>query len=216
MKKPALNNHPVHPLIRERWSPRAFSAVPAQEEVTNPETPSVPEAIPSWPTIIASLLEAARWAPSAMNEQPWRFLVGFSGDETWQGLFDNLTGWNQKWAQSAPVLILVIGKETYSSNGKPNDWSAYDAGQAAAHLTLEATSRGLFVHQMGGFRKPEVIGRFNLPQEYAPLSILAIGFYGDPSTLPEELQLREKAQRERKPLSELVFSESFGQPVNWL
>ena len=193
MKKSASNNHPINDLSRERWSPRAFSDQPVQTR------------------FIASLLEAARWAPSAVNEQPWRFIIGLKGDATWDHLYSTLIGWNQQWADHAPILLLVIGKERYSSNEKHNDWFAYDCGQAMAHLTLEATNLGLYSHQMGGFSPEKAVRLFAIPEDYKPLAVIAIGYYGDPEKLPEEMKKRETDPRERKELKELVFSGKFGE-----
>lgn len=193
MKKSANNDHPINQLSRERWSPRAFSDRPVETRHAS------------------SLLEAARWAPSASNEQPWRFIIGLKGDASWDNLFSTLNGWNKQWAHQVPVLLLVIGKEEYSLTGKPNQWYAYDCGQAMAHITLEATSHGLFTHQMGGFSVEMAVDLFEIPQGFKPLAMMAIGYYGDPNTLPEELKQRETAPRERKELKELVFSVKFGE-----
>jgi len=194
MKKPANNDHPINEFSRERWSPRAFSGNPVQTR------------------LIASLLEAARWAPSANNEQPWRFIIGFKGDDTWDKLFDTLVGWNQQWAGDAPLLLLVVGQEHYTSNGKKNDWVAYDCGQAMAHITVEATRLGLYTHQMGGFSAEKAVELFEIPEGNKPLAVMAVGYYGNPETLPEEQKEREKASRERKELKEFVFSGKFGEP----
>ncbi|MFC2101827.1 nitroreductase family protein [Bacteroidota bacterium] len=191
MKKPAQTNFPINELSRERWSPRTFSDDPVPTR------------------FIASLLEAARWAPSASNEQPWRFIIGMKGDDTWDQIYSTLIGWNKQWANQAPMLLLVIGME-HTSKGRPNDWYAYDCGQAMAHISLEATNLGLFTHQMGGFSAEKLVELFEIPQGYKPLAVMAIGYYGDPDTLPEEMKEREIASRERKELKELVFSEKFG------
>ncbi|MBE0646530.1 MAG: nitroreductase family protein [Bacteroidales bacterium] len=194
MKKPADNNYPINELSRERWSPRAFADKPVETRHA------------------ASLLEAARWSPSAINEQPWRFILGIKGDSSWEKLFDTLIGWNKQWADRAPLLLMVVGKENYSSNGKPNNFHAYDCGQAMAHITLEATNLGLFTHQMGGFSVEKATELFQIPDGYKPLAVMAIGHYGDPDTLPEEMKERELASRERKELKELIFSGKFGEP----
>jgi nitroreductase len=193
MKKPASNDHPINDLSRERWSPRAFSDQPVEAKHAS------------------SLLEAARWSPSASNEQPWRFILGNKGDETWDKLYSTLIGWNQQWAGRAPLLLLVIGKEETAS-GKPNQWSAYDCGQAMAHISLEATNLGLFSHQMGGFSASKAVELFEIPEGYKPIAMMAIGHYGDPDTLPEELKERESTPRERKKLDEILFSGKFGHP----
>jgi len=198
MKKSAINNHPINDLSRERWSPRAFSDRPVETRHAS------------------SLLESARWSPSANNEQPWRFIIGFKGDATWEMLFETLVGWNKQWADRVPVLLLVIGKEQFSKNGKPNEWYAYDCGQAMAHITVEATNLGLFCHQMGGFTALKARDLFNIPEGFKPIAIMAIGYYGDPGTLPEELKEREMASRERNELKEFVFSGTFGEPTSMI
>ncbi len=194
MKKPANNDYPINELSRERWSPRAFSDDPVPAR------------------FIASLLEAARWAPSAANEQPWRFIIGMKGDATWDLLYSTLIGWNQQWADQAPLLLLIIGKEKNNSNEKSNQWYAYDCGQAMAHLTLEVTNLGLYAHQMGGFSAEKAVELFAIPEGFKPLAMAAIGYSGNAEKLPEEMKKREVAPRERKELKELVFSGKFGEP----
>lgn len=192
MKKPAPTDHPINTFSQERWSPRAFSDKPVETQD------------------IASLLECARWAPSAMNEQPWSFLVGQKPDPAWKNLLQTLMEANKIWAEHAPVLILVIGKTDYTHNQRNNDWYAYDTGQAVAHLTVEASRLGLFVHQMAGFSKEKARELFHIPPSHDPLVVMALGHYGDPSILPEELLQREQAPRKRKPLSTFVFTDTFG------
>ncbi len=194
MKKPANNDYPINELSRERWSPRAFSNRPVETRHAS------------------SLLEAARWAPSANNEQPWRFIIGIKGDATWDKIYSTLIGWNQQWAERAPVLLMVVGKEQNSTNGKNNQFVAFDCGQAMAHISLEATNLGLFTHQMGGFSAEKALELFEIPEGYKPLAVMAIGYYGDSDALPQELKERETASRERKELKELVFSGKFGEP----
>ena len=187
--------YPVNEFSLNRWSPRAFSDQPVSGEA------------------VRSILEAARWAPSASNQQPWRFLVGLRPDETWKKIFETLDDWNKRWAVTVPVLILVISEKAYSRDKKEvkNPYYAYDAGQAAAHLTVEAASRGLHVHQMGGF-DAEVSSRiFEIPGDFQPLTAIALGYGGDASALPEDLREKELSARTRKGFDEFVFSEKFGQ-----
>ena len=193
MKKPALNNHPINNLARERWSPRAFSDRPVEAQH------------------VASILEAARWAPSAMNEQPWRFMVGRKGDPTWDKILETLVEGNKVWAVQAPMLMLVLGQKKYIRNKRENDWYAYDTGQAVAHLSIEATNQGLLMHQMGGFDKEKARILFEIPEGSEPLAVIALGYYGDINSLPEDLQQRERAPRQRKILDELAFAEKFGE-----
>lgn len=192
MKKPADNDHPIHELTRQRWSPRAFTDKPVEV------------------SLICSLVESARWSPSAMNEQPWRFFIGIKGDTTWEHIYETLIGWNQQWAKHAPVLLVAVGKTAYETTGKDNYWWAYDTGQAMAQLTLEATHLNLSVHQMGGFDQKKIIHLLNIPEGYNPLVVAAIGYPGNPETLPEELRKREFAPRERKSISQFVYQGTFG------
>ncbi len=183
----------LHELIEKRYSPRAFSNEAVEEEK------------------IISLLEAARWSPSSMNEQPWRFIVGVKGEgETYEKIYNALFEQNQSWAKNAPVLILAVVKEFNDISKQNNRHAEYDLGQAIAHLTIQATSLNLYLHQMGGF-DPDKAGKlFNIPEGYTPMSVIAIGYLGNIDSLPEQLKVREKAKRNRKELSELVFDESFG------
>lgn len=194
MKKTAHTDHPINDYTKERWSPRAFSDEPVK------------------PEDLASLLEAARWAPSAMNEQPWRFFVGIRKDATWLKINESLMEGNRVWAKNAPVLMLVVADSLYSRNKKKNASYAYDAGQAVAHLTIEATRLGLFVHQMGGFDKAQVQESFQIPEQYHPMVTMALGYYGTPDQLSESLKERELAPRVRHPHSSLIFADTFGKP----
>jgi len=127
------NQYPVNKLIENRWSPRAFSSQPVENEK------------------VQSLLEAARWAPSAFNEQPWRFVVGIKGDSLYDTLLSTLVDWNIQWAGKAPVLILNLAKKTFSHNGRQNVTFKYDLGQAVGFMILETVNQGLHSHQMSGF-----------------------------------------------------------------
>lgn len=183
----------LHELIAKRYSPRAFSDKKIEQEK------------------IISLLEAARWSPSSMNEQPWRFIVGAKGEgNTYDKIYDSLFESNQSWAKNAPVLILTVAKNNYEKNNHTNTHAEYDLGQAIANLTLQATALNLYVHQMGGFNSDKARELFNIPAEFKPMSVIAVGYLGDLEKLPEQFRSREKNKRERKRLSELVFDESFG------
>lgn len=183
----------LHELIEKRYSPRAFSNEAVEEEK------------------IISLFEAARWSPSSMNEQPWRFIVGVKGEgETYEKIYNVLFEQNQAWAQNAPVLILAVAKEFNDRSKQNNRYAEYDLGQAIAHLTIQATSLNLYIHQMGGFDTDKACRLFNIPEGYTPMSVIAIGYLGNIDSLPEQLKVREKAKRNRRELSEIVFDESFG------
>ena len=199
MHNPAKTDYPVHDLIQNRWSPRAFSDNPV-----SPET-------------LRSLFEAARWAPSSSNEQPWAFIVGTKDDlETHSKILSALVEFNQGWAKHAPVLAIAVSQMEFARNKTPNRNAFYDTGAAVAHLTAEATSRGLFVHQMAGFDPHKAIEVFHIPKGWEPIAAFAIGYPGDPNALPDKLRERELAPRSRKPISEFVMSSDWGHPAKFL
>jgi nitroreductase len=178
----------VEDVIRRRWSPRVYT----EREVTAEE--------------LKKLFEAARWAASSSNEQPWRFLVGRRGDETYQKIFNALVEFNQAWARSAPVLVLTVAKMIFTAKGTPNRHGLHDTGAAMATLALQATADGLHTHSMAGFDNDLMRASFAIPSDYELGAVTAIGYFGDPATLPEHLQKMEVSPRQRKPLEELVFS----------
>jgi nitroreductase len=192
MIKDARNKYPINDLSRSRWSPRAFSTQPVEKEK------------------LQSLMEAARWSASGGNEQPWRFILGIHPDETWVKIFETLEEGNKIWVKSAPVLLLSIGKKTRGKRNTGNFYYAYDTGQSVAHLSIEAVFQGLYVHQMAGFVPDTAIRLFSIPEDYQPLTVVAIGYPGNPDLLPEELQESELAERTRKEFDEFVFSGTFG------
>jgi nitroreductase len=171
--------------IQTRWSPRAFSGEQLKEED------------------LAALLEAARYAPSCFNEQPWRFIVA-KDQAMVSKMVGLLTEQNRVWASKAPVLVMILGKKTFELNGKDNYWHMFDAGTAWGYLSLEAQRRGLITHAMGGFDKKSVYDIFEISEEYSPIAVIAIGKHGKPEDLPEDLSLREKPAG-RKDLSELIL-----------
>ena len=192
MHKPALTDHPVHDLIRHRWSPRAFADKPVA------------------PAVLASLFEAARWAPSSNNEQPWAYLVATKDNaEDFAKMLSVLVEFNAGWAKSAPVLVIAVSRINFP-NGNPNRNAFYDTGAASALLSLEATERGLFVHQMAGFDPAKAKQVFEIPADCEAIAAMAIGYPGDPGSLPQKLQEREHAPRTRKPLTEFVMSGRWG------
>jgi nitroreductase len=178
----------VEDLIRQRWSPRTY----AEKEVP--------------PAELKRLFEAARWAASSSNEQPWRFLVGRRGDETYQKIFNALVEFNQTWARSAPVLVLAVAKMTFTQKGTPNRYGLHDTGAAMANLALQATADGLHTHSMAGFDNEQMRASFAIPSDYELGAVTAIGYFGDPENLPEHLRKMEVSPRQRKPLEEFVFS----------
>lgn len=193
MQKPAPTEHPVHELIRHRWSPRAFADKPVEAR------------------ILATLFEAARWAPSSNNEQPWSYLIATEGNpEEFARMLSVLVDFNAGWAKNAPVLALAISRLTFHNNGTLNRNAFYDTGAASALLTVEATAQGLAVHQMAGFDHARAKQVFEIPDDYEPIAAMAIGYPGDPESLPGKLRDREVAPRTRKPLTEIVMSGRWG------
>lgn len=178
---------PLITALVERWSPRAYD--PAAELSDGD---------------VRTMLEAARWAPSANNVQPWRFIVARRGTEAFTTVHDALMGFNQAWADSAAALVVNIA-EVADEAGKPRPWAKYDLGQAVAHMSVQAQHDGLHTHQMGGFDAARLAEAFGLREGLEVVSITAVGKVGDASALPEPLREREVAPRSRKPLDELVI-----------
>jgi nitroreductase len=190
--------HPLHPLLAQRRSLRAFAARPVEYE------------------ILCSLLEAARRSPSSFNEQPWRFIVAARDDAAgFERLLGCLMDFNVRWAQHAPVLMLSAARLNLSSSGAPNRHAFYDVGQAMAHLTVQANALGLIVCQMAGFEIEKARETFSIPAEYEPVTAAAVGYPGDPATLPEKLQRKLMTAAERHPLGDFVFEKCWGQPAGW-
>lgn len=184
----------MHPIIAARTSPRAFDPTPLDA------------------TDVEALFEAARWAPSSRNEQPWRFLVAsIDQPEAHARMVELLEASNARWAHRAPLLVVGATRTTFARDGRPNRHAMYDLGQAVAQLSLEAVSRGLFVHQMGGFHAELARDALALPADVEIGAVLAIGRRADPSALPEDLRERETAPRTRRPLAEITFGARWGE-----
>lgn len=194
MNKEAITRYPINKAARERWSPRAFKDQPVEKEK------------------LISLLEAARWAASGGNVQPWRFIVGIRPGETWNKIFNALDPSNQEWNEHVPVLIVAVGTKISPFDGKVSPVFQYDTGQAVSSLAIEAMHQGLHIHQMGGFSGEKIHSAFEIPDGYLTIAVIALGYIGDPVTLSEKLKKREMLPRERKPLEEIVFSGKFGNP----
>ena len=184
--KTAVTTVPLHPLLAERWSPRAFDQ---QHELGEQQ--------------VTALLEAARWAPSASNTQPWRFAVALRGTAEHGAVLDALAGGNRAWAHAASAL-LVAAATVRGPEGAELPWAVYDTGQAVAHLSVQAQSEGLAVHQLGGF-DTAALSAF-LPVTVVPLVVLAIGRRDDQAELAEPFAGREAAARERLPLEALQLT----------
>lgn len=194
LDKPAVTTKPVHDLIRDRWSPRSFDS-----------------SRPVPPATLVALLEAARWAASSNNAQPWRFIVATRDNAA---EFDKALGCfnarNQRWARTAPVLIIVCTRKAFEANGNPNVHAWYDAGAAMAQLSLQATAMGLRLHQAAGIERDKARATYNVPEEFDICSGIGLGYQGDPDALPEELPGREREPRARKALTDIVFAGAFG------
>ena len=189
----AVTDYPVHELIASRWSPYSF----ADRSVSDDD--------------LRSLFEAARWAPSSYNEQPWSYMVAKKEDlDEFGRLLSCLVEANQAWAKAASVLALGVSRLNFARNNNPNRAAIHDLGLAAANLVLEATSRGLAVHQMIGILPDKVRELYSVPEGHEPMTALAIGYAGDPVDLPEQLRPRDSARRPRKPLKEFIFGGKWG------
>jgi len=193
VRKQAHPAHPIHELLATRWSPYAFAerAVPDDD--------------------LRSLFEAARWSASSYNEQPWRYIVATKADAAnFERLLSCLVEPNQAWAKAAPVLALGCTSLNFVLNGKPNAAAVHDLGLASSSLTVEATARGLFVHQMIGILPDRAREVYRIPDGVQPLTALAIGYAADPAALPEKYRERDLASRARKQLAEFVFGSEWG------
>lgn len=177
------------PVIAERWSPRAF----AEREVSGAD--------------LARVFEAARWAPSSSNEQPWIYIVGLRNSPTFNKIVSTLVGFNQTWAPKAPVLILGLARTRLAKNGNPNTYALYDLGTATGFLVLQATAMSLATHQMAGYDHDAARKVLDIPEEYAFGSVMALGYQDHPSSLPNQRLIEtEISPRNRKPLSEFVLT----------
>ncbi len=195
MEKPAETQYPIHELLQRRWSPRAFS-----DQSVSPEH-------------VRSLLEAARWAPSSNNEQPWNFVVATKQDQAdYERLLSCLRNTNQLWARLAPVLAMSIAKLVFTDGGEPNRHAFHDVGVAVENLVVQATALGLMVHQMAGIYPNKVRELYGIPTEYDVVAAIAIGYPGDAEILPEKFRQRELAKRSRKPIEEFTFGGHWGKP----
>jgi len=186
--KLADTDYPIHELLQKRWSPRAFSERLIDTELLN------------------QLFEAARWAPSSYNEQPWRFIVARKdNEEAYEQLASVMNDFNQSWAMDAPVLVLALTKTTFDLNGRDNPHAGHDLGQAIAHLTFEATKNDLYVHQMAGILPEKARELYNISDDYNPMTMFAIGYKGQPESLNDKMKKQETSPRIRKDLDEIVF-----------
>ena len=184
---------PIHELLARRWSPRAFD-----ERLVEADT-------------LRTLFEAARWAPSSNNEQPWRFIVATKDHETeWNRLVACLVEGNRTWAARAPVLVLSVASMSFEVTGKPNRHAFHDTGLATENLILQAAVHGLMARQMAGFDMEKARADLGIPSGYEPVAMIAIGYPGDPDSLPERLRERELQPRSRRPIGEWTFWGQWG------
>ena len=194
--KHADPDHPIDDLIATRWSPYVFDS----RQLSNSH--------------LRSLFEAARWAASSYNEQPWRFIVATKDDsEAYDKLLSCLMDLNQEWASQAHALALGVVRTHFSHNEAPNRVAIHDLGLAAATLTLEATARGISVHQMAGILPDKAKEVFDIPDGFVAVTALAMGYAGDPDNAPAQLGERDRNPRTRRPQDEFVFSGSWGRPA---
>jgi nitroreductase len=187
VNRSADTDAPLLPILAERWSPRGFD----RDAVVDEDT-------------LTTILEAARWAPSASNIQPSRFIVARRGSPAFDTIHDALAGFNRAWADAASVLIVNVAELSIDAE-RENPWAKYDVGQAVAHLTIQAQHEGLHTHQMGGFDAARLAEAFGLSDDQAIVTITALGRLGDADSLPAELRERELAPRTRKPLEDLLL-----------
>ena len=195
MEKPASTRFPLTDGIRRRWSPRAFAAT----ALTTDE--------------LGALLEAARWAPSCFNDQPWRFLVTRQGQAGWQRLLECLTPGNRLWCERVPVLMLSVAVPRFRHSGAENRHAGHDVGMASAQMALQAQALGLAVHFMAGFDRQRARTAFAVPAEHEPMAAIAVGHPGGGDELPEALRVRERLPRQRLVLAEIAFGEVWGEPL---
>jgi len=183
-------NHPVDPLFLQRWSPRAFDSSPLPEQD------------------LLTMLDAARWAPSAFNIQPWRFFYSLRDDQNWQRYLDLLDPFNASWAQSASALVFLASDTLVDREGedspRPAGYHGFDAGAAWTHLALQATLMGYCTHAAAGLYKDKAAEELNLPDRFHVQIAIVIGRKGDTQSLSEQLQEREKPSS-RLPLNEIAF-----------
>jgi nitroreductase len=193
LKKTAETSAPIHQVLSERWSPRAFDSRPVEPEK------------------LRSLFEAARWAASSYNAQPWYFIVATKDDpQSFNRALESFVEFNRSWAKNAPLIGLSVAALKFENNGEPNRHAFHDVGQASANLAVQAASLGLQLHQMAGILPDKARELFSIPDGYEAVAGFALGYPGDPAALPDQLRERELAPRVRKPLESFVFSGKWG------
>jgi nitroreductase len=184
----------ISPLFVNRWSPRAMTGEPVPREA------------------LMRMFEAARWAMSSMNNQPWRFLYAFRGTPYWDTFFGLLTPNNQAWCRNAGALLVMVSKTTFDFNGKPARTHSYDTGAAWYSFALQGVMMGFVVHGMQGFNYDRAKEELGVPDDYQVEAMAAVGHPGDPEDLPQALQVREEPSQ-RKTVEEFAFEGGFGKIV---
>ena len=194
--KPAHTSVPINTHATDRWSGRAYDA---DRHVSLED--------------LTGVLEAARWAPSCMNEQPWRIIIcdRHTNPEAWETAFDALAPANQTWCDFAPILGVICSYTRIDKDDTTNRWHSYDAGQAALSLALEATARGLMLHQMGGFETDDIRASFGIPDRYTIMTMFTLGYQLPLEKVAESMKIRELTPRTRKPLGQIVFAGKWGE-----
>ena len=188
-------DHDVLEVIQQRWSPYVFSSRPVER------------------TKLQKLFEAARFAASSYNEQPWRYIIACKSDErAFNKLLACLVVGNQGWAKHAQVLGLSFAKNTFEQNGEINRCAQHDVGAASAFMALQATALGLQVHQMGGIELDKIITEYNVPENFSPIAGFAIGYHGANDAASDELKVRDNETKSRKTLAETCFQSTWDEP----
>lgn len=196
LKKDATTSVPIHDLLARRWSPRAY----------DPKRPVSREQM-------KVLLEAGRWAPSCNGDEPWRYLIWDKGRDPqgWQKAFECLSENNKKWVKNVPLLMLSCAGSVFGATGKPNRWTQHDTGAASVSMALQAVALGLIVHQMGGWDADKARAAFDIPADYTPMAMIAVGYQAEPDTIDDpEVKKKELTPRARKPLAERFFEGGWG------
>lgn len=196
--KKAVTNGPIHDLLASRWSCRAFQK---DKPVSRKD--------------IISVCEAGRWAPSCFGDEPWRFLVWDRNhdEENWKKAFDCLVKWNQGWVKNAPVLLAAMADDKFRKNKKPNHWAEFDTGAASLNIYLQSVNLGLMAHPMAGFDEDKLSEVFNIPDNFSPKAMIAIGYQAEPEILDDDYRESETEERFRRPLGSTFFDSEWEKPI---
>lgn len=196
--RPAPTTVAIHDIIKRRWSPRAF----------DPNRPVSREQL-------KVVLEAGRWAPSCNGDEPWRYLIWDKARDPagWQKAYDCLSENNKKWVKNVPLLMLSCAGAKFEATGKPNRWTQHDTGAASVSMALQAAAMGLIIHQMGGWDADKARASFDIPAEFTPMAMIALGYQASPDILDEETKAKEMRPRTRKPLAERFYEGGWGKGV---